>query len=62
MFVQPNAGKPEFVNGETKFNMTPEEFLSGIIECINAGANMIGGCCGTGPEHIRVVYDYISKI
>ncbi|MBN2038549.1 MAG: homocysteine S-methyltransferase family protein [Spirochaetes bacterium] len=61
VFAQPNAGKPEMINGETKFNLSPADFLAGIKECIKAGSQIIGGCCGTTPEHIRIVHEYISS-
>ena len=61
VFAQPNAGKPELINGVVKFNMSPDEFLNGIKACIEAGARMVGGCCGTTPEHISAVSEYIIK-
>lgn len=57
--VQPNAGKPKLVHGQTKYDMSPEEFAQGIEKCIQAGANLIGGCCGTTPEHIARVRELI---
>lgn len=55
LVAQPNAGKPRLVGNRTVFDMTPEDFANGIAECISAGATIIGGCCGTTPEHIRCV-------
>ncbi|KKL62486.1 hypothetical protein LCGC14_2184730, partial [marine sediment metagenome] len=55
ILAQPNAGKPKLLDGQTVFDMTPEEFCSGIAECLRAGATLVGGCCGTSPEHIRCV-------
>lgn len=57
--VQPNAGKPKLVHGQTRYDMSPEEFAQGIEKCIQAGANLIGGCCGTTPEHIARVRELI---
>lgn len=59
--AQPNAGKPKFVEGETVFDMTPEEFVKGITACIEAGAKIVGGCCGTSPEHIRAVAEMLAE-
>ncbi len=59
LVAQPNAGKPTLVDNRTLFNMTPEDFAHGIAECIEAGAALVGGCCGTTPEHIRRVADMI---
>lgn len=55
LIAQPNAGRPKIVEGKTVFNMGPDEFASGIMQCINAGARLVGGCCGTTPEHIRAI-------
>ena len=55
LLAQPNAGKPEMLEGETVFRMEAEEFAAGISKCIEAGASMVGGCCGTTPEHIQAV-------
>lgn len=61
LIAQPNAGKPRLVNNRTVFDMTPEEFAEGISECIAAGAHLVGGCCGTSPEHLRCVASMIEK-
>jgi 5-methyltetrahydrofolate--homocysteine methyltransferase len=61
VLAQPNAGKPKLVDDKTIFDMGPEDFVKGIAECIEAGANIVGGCCGTSPEHIRAVADFIEK-
>lgn len=53
--AQPNAGRPKLVGNQTVFDMTPAEFATGISECLRAGARLVGGCCGTSPEHIRAV-------
>jgi len=52
--VQPNAGLPLLqLDGTTRFPMGPEEFASYGPKLIAAGASIVGGCCGTTPEHIR---------
>lgn len=53
--VQPNAGMPELINGETVFPMSAEEMSAWIPKLINAGATYIGGCCGTTPAHIKAI-------
>lgn len=53
ILAQPNAGKPKLVQGETVYDMTPEVFAQGVLKCLEAGASLVGGCCGTTPEHIR---------
>lgn len=61
IIVQPNAGRPRQVNKKTVFDMTPVDFATGIKQCIQAGARLAGGCCGTSPEHIRAVADLLGK-
>lgn len=54
--VIPNAGLPESIGGETVFKLGPEPFaelVTGLVERYDI--NMVGGCCGTGPEHIRLL-------
>jgi 5-methyltetrahydrofolate--homocysteine methyltransferase len=55
VLVQANAGIPIVKNNKTIFPETPEMMRPKIKELIKAGANIIGGCCGTTPEHIRVI-------
>ncbi|MBN1974741.1 MAG: homocysteine S-methyltransferase family protein [Sedimentisphaerales bacterium] len=60
--AKPNAGIPRLEDERTIFDMTPEIFVKGIQECIDAGATLVGGCCGTTPEHIRAVANMLKKI
>ncbi len=62
ILVHANAGVPELIHGKTCFRDTPEDMAKKVPELIDAGANIIGGCCGTTPEHIRAIKDEISKI
>jgi 5-methyltetrahydrofolate--homocysteine methyltransferase len=57
ILVEPNAGKPKLVEDRTVYDMPPKVFADGIGACIEAGATVIGGCCGTSPDHIRVLAD-----
>jgi 5-methyltetrahydrofolate--homocysteine methyltransferase len=52
ILIHANAGSPVVENGETVFKETPEYMASRVKELIEAGANIIGGCCGTNPDHI----------
>jgi 5-methyltetrahydrofolate--homocysteine methyltransferase len=61
LIAQPNAGKPRLVDNQTVFDMTAKDFADGIAECITAGATLVGGCCGTTPEHIHCVADTVQK-
>ena len=51
----PNAGTPKLINNQTVFDLSPEDFASGLDACIQAGARLVGGCCGTTPAHIQAV-------
>jgi homocysteine S-methyltransferase len=51
----PNSGFPEYVDGRSIYLSTPDYFMSRAREMVAAGATLIGGCCGTGPEHIRAL-------
>ena len=51
---QPNAGKPEAVDGEIVYMFDPEEFAGGLVMLAEAGADIVGGCCGSSPEMIRI--------
>ena len=55
LIAQPNAGKARLVNNRTVFDMNRDDFAAGIAECIDAGATIVGGCCGTTPEHISQI-------
>jgi 5-methyltetrahydrofolate--homocysteine methyltransferase len=61
VLVQPNAGRPELVNNKTVFKMGPHDFARGIEKCVQAGATIVGGCCGTTPEHIRLLAKVLGK-
>jgi 5-methyltetrahydrofolate--homocysteine methyltransferase len=53
LIAKPNAGKPLLKDGKTSYEMRPPAFTAGMAACIDAGATLVGGCCGTTPEHIR---------
>ena len=55
ILVHANAGLPKNVNGVDIFPETPEQMAALVPELINAGTNIIGGCCGSTPDHIRAI-------
>jgi 5-methyltetrahydrofolate--homocysteine methyltransferase len=61
LLAQPNAGKPRQVGDKTRFDMDPAQFAAGIEDCLRAGATIVGGCCGTTPEHIRTVAAMLGR-
>jgi len=55
--LQPNAGLPSVVNGQTVFNVSPEEFSEDMADLLQKGLRVAGGCCGTTPAHIRAAVE-----
>ncbi len=59
LIIQANAGLPEYVDGKTIYRESPEIMASYADDLIKAGANIIGGCCGTTPAHIKAISERI---
>lgn len=55
VMIQANAGMPELIDGKTVFRESPELMASFVDDLVKAGTNIIGGCCGTTPEHIKEI-------
>jgi len=53
LWVKPSVGLPELRSGRPHYYQTPDEFAVPMQQIVRAGANVVGGCCGAGPEHIR---------
>jgi 5-methyltetrahydrofolate--homocysteine methyltransferase len=53
IMVQPNAGKPRLADGKIVYDETPEQMVKGVKPLLEAGANIVGACCGSTPDHIR---------
>ena len=62
ILIHANAGLPVVENGETVFKETPEYMASRVAELIAAGANVIGGCCGTNPNHIATMAAEVRRL
>ncbi|WP_455720824.1 homocysteine S-methyltransferase family protein [Agathobacter sp.] len=62
LIAKPNAGLPELEDGETVYKMTPELFAEAMTGLVKAGASIVGGCCGTTPEHIRVLTETVKSM
>lgn len=62
ILIQPNAGLPVVVNGETVFNVEPDEFADDVKKLVELGASAVGGCCGTTPEHLKRVAEVCSDV
>ncbi len=61
LFAEPNAGRPELVEDRAVYKVTPEEFAQAAKEIHSAGFNIIGGCCGTTPEHMKALAEKLKK-
>ena len=55
IWAKANAGLPQHANGQTHFPMSAEEYATFVPELVEAGADFIGGCCGTSPEFVRAI-------
>ena len=61
--VLPNAGLPSVVDGKMHYDETPESFTAQLVHFANDfGANIVGGCCGTTPAHLRLVVEAMQRI
>lgn len=62
ILAKPNAGMPELEDGITVYRMGPEEFAGTAKALVEAGASILGGCCGTTPAHIRALVDAVGDM
>ena len=61
--VLPNAGLPEVKDGKQHYDETPESFAAQVEHFAkDLGANIVGGCCGTSPEHLKLVVERLGNI
>ena len=60
VIAKPNAGVPVMdAHGTAHYSMSPEDFARSMVPLVDAGAGIVGGCCGTNPEYIRALRDAI---
>jgi 5-methyltetrahydrofolate--homocysteine methyltransferase len=62
ILIHANAGMPHYHDGETTFPESPDDMASRVNEIVEAGANIIGGCCGTTPDHICEVRRVVKSL
>ena len=62
VWIKANAGLPEIVDGKAIYKTTPDEFAAHVMALIDAGANFVGGCCGTTPAFIRAAAERLKSI
>lgn len=61
VIIQPNAGAPQNVGGKDIYPATPAEMGALVPVLLNAGVRIIGGCCGTSPDHLRAMGEVLRK-
>ena len=61
LMIIPDAGLAQLVNGKTVYPATPEDMASEVLNWVDAGARLIGGCCGTSIEHCRSISQVIRE-
>jgi 5-methyltetrahydrofolate--homocysteine methyltransferase len=61
VLVKPNAGLPKLKDEQTLFEMDPQTFAEGMARCLDAGARLVGGCCGTTPAHIEALAGVVQE-
>ncbi|MBF1343453.1 MAG: dihydropteroate synthase, partial [Megasphaera micronuciformis] len=62
VLVNPNAGLPESIDGQTVYNVDAHEFAKEMKDIVEAGAHAVGGCCGTTPEYIQALISEVEDI
>jgi 5-methyltetrahydrofolate--homocysteine methyltransferase len=60
LWIKPNAGLPEWIDGQAVYRTTPEEFAESCLALVDAGADFIGGCCGATPNFIRALHKSLT--
>jgi len=60
LLAQANAGLPEWINGKAVYHETPEFIRPKVKQLLDSGANIVGGCCGTTPAHIKVIREEVD--
>ena len=62
VIVKPNAGLPKQRDGHTYYDVSPEEFAGYMGKIVSIGACVIGGCCGTTPDHIQAMTNFCRRL
>ncbi len=62
LIAQPNAGLPKLINGSPVFDLPAERMADYMDDLVSAGVNIVGGCCGTSPQHIKLIVDKIKGL
>lgn len=62
VMIQPNAGQPRLVDGRAIYDMPPDAFAEGMRPVLAVGPAIVGGCCGTGPGHLRALRAVVDGV
>ena len=62
LFILPNAGYPEMINGRVVYVLNPDYFAQTLGECVRQGVSAVGGCCGTTPKHISLLKEQLKGL
>ncbi|MBR6407717.1 MAG: homocysteine S-methyltransferase family protein [Clostridia bacterium] len=55
IIIKPNAGLPQLIDGKSRYSITVEQFCEAMAKIADLGVSLLGGCCGTTPEYIRML-------
>ena len=61
LMAQPNAGQPKLVDMKVVYDETPAQMVAGVVPLLKAGASIVGGCCGSTPDHIRAFREAMDR-
>jgi 5-methyltetrahydrofolate--homocysteine methyltransferase len=61
IMAQPNAGQPKLIAMKVVYDETPEQMVKGVVPLLEIGTNIIGGCCGSTPDHIRAFREVMDR-
>lgn len=61
LIAQANAGQPKIINGKSVYPTKPDRYLLDVVAMIKEGLDVVGGCCGTTPEHIQKIHEYVKN-
>ena len=61
IMAQPNAGQPKLVNMKVVYDETPEQMVTGVVPLLDAGARIIGACCGSTPAHLERMHQVLLE-
>jgi 5-methyltetrahydrofolate--homocysteine methyltransferase len=61
LWFKPNAGQPKMIQDRITYEVSPVNFAAGVLELIDAGANWVGGCCGSTPAFVRAIAQALGR-